>query len=580
VAARPSTAGKHTESRIAEEDGLIHLPDPPGIGGAHPLSAWTSLYRTRGLWRNCGTDCIKFRANQMFNLIYSVGGEPQRYTLEPGETVVGRLPVCDLVIDDPSVSRRHARLSVFAGRCKVQDLESRNGTFVNGEPVTETELADGNELVFGSFPTHLEYSAEDRLSLSEGNTVLESGTVYKALGEKTSHAQADGSRSEQRLDGPRLLAMMSEIARSLVTAQPLISVLNRVVDLAFESIPAERAFLMLSDETTGAIVPRVVRNRDGTPSERTSISSTIVRRVMTERVAVLARDAQMDTRLAEAQSVYDASIRSFMCAPLWNENRVIGVLYIDNPFTKEFSTSDLDLFTSLSDYAAVAIEQARLTTRILEETRRRERLQRYHSPAVIDRILSEAGEGNVALQVQEREISVLFVDIVGFTTMSESMEPGAVARVLNRFFARMADVIFEAEGTLDKFIGDAILAVFGAPLEQPDHAMRAVRVAREMRSALEQLNREQPDRPLEVRTAINSGLATAGDIGSPKRREYTVLGDVVNTCARMQANVCLPGQIVLSQTTVDQLAGTVPTRRIGPFQLRGRQAAVDIYEVI
>jgi adenylate cyclase len=344
-------------------------------------------------------------------------------------------------------------------------------------------------------------------------------------------------------------------------------------------VPAERAFLMLSDEASGAVVPRVVRNRNGTTSERASISNTIVRRVMTERMAVLARDAQMDTRLAKAQSVYDANIRSFMCAPLWNDNKVIGVFYVDNPYTKEFSSSDLDLFTSLSDYAAVAIEQARLTTRVLEETRRRERLQRYHSPAVIDRILSEGGEGNAPLPVQERDVSVLFVDIVGFTTMSESMGPNDVARVLNRFFTKMADVIFEAEGTLDKFIGDAILAVFGAPLDQPDHAIRAVSAARGMRSALAQLNREQPDHALEVRIAINSGCATAGDIGSPKRREYTVLGDVVNTCARMQASVCEPGQIVVSRATVEQLAGAVPTRPIGSFQLRGRQASVDVYEV-
>jgi adenylate cyclase len=159
------------------------------------------------------------------------------------------------------------------------------------------------------------------------------------------------------------------------------------------------------------------------------------------------------------------------------------------------------------------------------------------------------------------------------------MGPTEVALVLNRFFTKMAEVIFEAEGTLDKFMGDAILAVFSAPLDQPDHALRAVRVARGMRTALQQLN-EQSDRPLEVRIAINTGLATAGDIGSPKRREYTVLGDVVNTCARMQANVCQPGQIVASRATVNELAGEVETRLIGPFQLRGRQAAVDVYEVI
>jgi adenylate cyclase len=513
----------------------------------------------------------------MFNLIYTEGGEPRRFTLETGETVVGRQPACDLVIDDPSVSRHHAKLTVSRGQCKLEDLNSRNGTFVDGELVTEAELADGNAIVFGSFPTHLEYSAEDQLSLTADHTLLDVGTVDEPLSEKSIRPQTIFG---ERLGGARLLEMMSEIARTLVTAQPLMSVLNRVVDLAFQSIAAERAFLILTDEVTGALVPRVVRNRDGTVSERASISSTIVQRVMTERVAVLARDAQMDTRLAKAQSVYDANIRSFMCAPLWNENSVIGVFYIDNPFTKEFSTSDLDLFTSLSDYAAVAIEQARLTTRVLEETRRRERLQRYHSPAVIDRILGDTGEANVPLPVQDREVSVLFVDIVGFTAMSENIGPSDVARVLNRFFARMADVIFEADGTLDKFIGDAILAIFGAPLDQPDHAVRAVQVARGMRTALEQLNQEQPERPLEVRIAINSGLATAGDIGSPKRREYTVLGDVVNTCARMQASICQPGQIVVSRATNDQLAGAIATRSIGSFQLRGKHATVEVYEVM
>jgi adenylate cyclase len=514
----------------------------------------------------------------MFNLVYSKGGEPQRFTLEPGDTVVGRLPGCDVVIDHPSVSRRHAKLTVIGGRCKLQDLESRNGTFVDREPVTETELTDGNEVVFGVVPTHIEYSAEDQLSLSESHTVLEAGTVYKALGEQPGRPE-EAAVAEQGLDGRRVLAMMSEIGRTLVTAQPLISVLNRVVDLAFESIAAERAFLMLADDATGAVVPRVVRNRDGTTPPPTSISNTIVRRAMTERVAVLARDAQIDTRLAQVQSIHNANIRSFMCAPLFNGDKVIGVFYIDNPFTKEFSSSDLNLFTSLSDYAAVAIEQARLTSRVLEETRRRERLQRYHSPAVIDRILSETGEeANMALSAQERTVSVLFVDIVGFTTMSESMEPNEVAQVLNRFFTKMADVVFEAEGTLDKFLGDAILAVFSAPLDQPDHAQRAVRVARGMRSALEQLN-QHSDRPLEVRIAINTGLATAGDIGSPKRRDYTVLGDVVNTCARMQANVCLPGQIVVSRATVDELGGAVDARLIGSFQLRGRQTSVDVYEV-
>jgi adenylate cyclase len=169
---------------------------------------------------------------------------------------------------------------------------------------------------------------------------------------------------------------------------------------------------------------------------------------------------------------------------------------------------------------------------------------------------------------------------VGFTTMSERMGPTDLARVLNRYFARMADVVFEHEGTLDKFIGDAVLAVFGAPMDQSDHAIRAVRAAIAMRHGLGALNAEQPGEPLDARIAVNSGVATAGDIGSPKRREYTVLGDVVNTCARVQAYVCAPGQIVITRATCDLLGGAIATRSIGSQKLRGREAPVELFEVL
>jgi class 3 adenylate cyclase len=126
----------------------------------------------------------------------------------------------------------------------------------------------------------------------------------------------------------------------------------------------------------------------------------------------------------------------------------------------------------------------------------------------------------------------------------------------------MTEAIFEFDGTLDKFIGDAILAVFGAPLEQPDHAARAVSAALAMRQALTRLNEDNPQRPIRMRLAINSGEALTGDIGSRRRREFTVIGDVVNTASRIQSSVAKPGQIVIARSTKDLL---------GPgFELRPR----------
>jgi adenylate cyclase len=273
------------------------------------------------------------------------------------------------------------------------------------------------------------------------------------------------------------------------------------------------------------------------------------------------------------------NVRSFMCAPLWNRDEVIGVLYCDNPNRRTFHEDDLEVFAALCNYAAVAIEQARLTEQLTAETRRRERLQRYHSPSVTNKILHDA-DNDGGLVAQPREVSVMFCDIAGFTPLTQHMAPAAVGAMLNEFFERMTEAIFDHDGTLDKFIGDAILAVFGAPLEQPDHAGRAVGAALAMRHALARLNEENPQRPIRMRIAINSGEALIGDIGSRRRREFTVIGDVVNTASRIQSSVAQPGQIVIARSTRDLLGAGFDLRQLDTVTLRGRDAAVEVFEVI
>jgi adenylate cyclase len=325
-------------------------------------------------------------------------------------------------------------------------------------------------------------------------------------------------------------------------------------------------------------VPRVVRHRDEAKGS-TRISKTILDQVLKDRVSMLAMNAQLDPRLDMSHSIRALDIRSFMCAPLWYESEIIGVLYVDNPQRDKFTAGDLDLFTALSNYAAVAIAQARLAARVLEETRLRERLERYHSPAVADRILKSGAEADGALIAHERDLTVLFADLVGFTSMAEGMPPQQVAVLLNAFFARMADAIFQHDGTLDKFIGDSVLAIYGAPLDLPNHALNAVRSAQSMRRALAALNQERPDLILKMRVAIHTGVALVGDMGSPKRREYTVLGDVVNTAARIEEAVAGAGQIVITRATYDRLGGQIEAKSLGMIPLRGRTGVVEMFDV-
>ena len=512
----------------------------------------------------------------MLLLRYEEFGTEKSFQLKPGTAVIGRLPSCDLVLNDPSVSRRHATIRLDEGRCLVQDTGSRFGTFLNGRRLLATEdeapAGPGDILKLGEVRVTIEQHVAETDLLSEGHEIAEGpGTIVQPV---SPGAQGIAAAASDVL----LVKLMAEVGRTLVSSQSLPDILQRVVDLAFAAVPAERAFLMLRESADEALSARVLRHRDGSIPANPTLSRAVVRRVMRERVAILAADATTDPGLGITDSILRFNIRSFMCAPLWSHEEVIGVVYVDSPRRGAFRAGDLDALTALTNAAAVAIEQARLAAQLLEETKRRERLSRYHSPAVVSRILQGQGEDS-SPNAQERDLTVMFCDLVGFTTLCEPLSPVEAAKLLNTFLTCMTDVVFEHEGTLDKFIGDALLAVFGAPFDQPDHPLKAVEAAIAMRKALADLNLKLGGQKLEMRIAINTGVALTGDIGSPRRREFTVLGDVVNTAARIEDQVAMPGQIIISAATYERVKSRIKARSLGPRPLRGRAAPLDVYAV-
>jgi adenylate cyclase len=246
-----------------------------------------------------------------------------------------------------------------------------------------------------------------------------------------------------------------------------------------------------------------------------------------------------------------------------------------------FTLNDLDLLTALANYAAVAVERARLNQKIVAEEKKRERLGRFLSPEVAKRIIATSESQGAMMGAPEvRDISVLFADIVGFTSMSERMRPDEVALLLNDYLSRMTDTVFKFEGTLDKYIGDAIMAVFGAPLDMPNHAISAIRCALLMRERLDEFNAEHKDGPIfQIRIGINSGNAVAGEIGSLNKREYTVLGDTVNTASRLESSVAKPGMIVVGENTYEAAKDVIELRSLGQATLKGKQKEVAVYAV-
>ncbi|HEY3174378.1 MAG TPA: adenylate/guanylate cyclase domain-containing protein [Candidatus Polarisedimenticolia bacterium] len=573
----------------------------------------------------------RYPGDPSFCLKYALRGPEVSFPLDRREIVIGRSPENDLYLEDAGISRQHARITRDGDQWVVVDLTSRNGTWVNGCRVAQASLREGDEIVVGKVTLRFSRLLKEKLVIEEGAPIAPGpATIVRSVSDlgflippgpgRPDAGPPSGRRAAAALGGPpvletaspveesrapdhaveagaevfsdelpalersnRILAALARLSRNLLSVQSLDEVLSSVMDLVFEYIPAERGFLLLGEKGASSMEPMKVCLRDGAGPGGTEItvSRTLIDKVCREKVSILAPDAIRE--LPDSASIIAHGIRSAMCAPLVSGDRVIGVLHLDSRMRTDFGAFELDLLTALASYAAIAVEQARLGRRIEEEKKAKEKLERYHSPAVIRRILSasESTSGGVVLEVQEREVSVLFADIVGFTPLAENMEPRRVALMLNDFFSRMTEVIFDHEGTLDKYIGDEIMAVFGAPMIQRDHAARAVRAALAMHRAHEEASeRIAPEARVSFRVAINSGKVVAGDIGSIKRMEYTVLGNTVNVASRLVKAVPDAGKVIIGEPTLKLIGDMFKVRDLGRVPLKGLTQEMPIYEVL
>ncbi len=525
---------------------------------------------------------------------YSDETGPKTHEFSTGELILGRAPDCEVVLKDFGISRQHAKLIADPNGVRIMDLGSKNGTKINGALVTQAPLRDGDKFTLGSLDVVFGRTAEARVAFDD-EPIEEVGTIVRSVGDLSKllaveskpakPGQAPSAQAEiERAN--KILKVLTRVAETLVASRPVEEVLQQVMDIVFESIPAERGFLMLAGDDNDAttLTAKVTKYRNKSHDRgKITISKTIAQRVLSDRVAILTSDALADARFSSGDSIRINQIRSAMVAPLWNREEVIGIIHLDtSALTHAFTENDLDLLSALANFAAVAIERARLNEKIALEEKKRERLGRFLSPQVASRIIATSDSQGFELGEPEvREVSVLFADIVGFTSMSEKLTPSAIALILNDYLSRMTDAIFMFEGTLDKYIGDAIMAVFGAPLDMPDHAARAVRTAIEMRNRLAEFNAERKNGPLlQIRIGINSGKAVAGEIGSINKREYTVLGDTVNTASRLESSVAKPGLIVIGPNTYDAVHEEFNLRAMGEFSLKGKENKVIVHEVL
>jgi len=204
---------------------------------------------------------------------------------------------------------------------------------------------------------------------------------------------------------------------------------------------------------------------------------------------------------------------------------------------------------------------------------------RYVAREVVEEILKNPEQ--MALSGERREVTVLFCDVRGFTPLSERMSPEDVVLLLNDFYNLMIETTFKHDGTLDKFLGDAVMAVFGAPMAHPDHSARAIRTAIAMQEGIVALNERRArdgKEPIAVGIGVSAGEAVAGTVGTEDRMEYTVIGDSVNLAARLESNA-KPGQILISHRTYERVRDLVDARPLGRIRVKGKEEEVEVYEV-
>jgi adenylate cyclase len=514
------------------------------------------------------------------------GTTGQEFELGPFNTI-GRHPDNSIQILDRIISKEHAQVIRSSdGRFILRDLGSLNGTHINGIRVAEHPLVNGDEIMLGS--TTLAYDDSARADQSLGRVTIAPNSVETIVRGRLDAQELTGDflPEKQVRDGEQLrrdyekLRIAHELGRGIAGVLDLEQLLPKILDKAFEILPADRGVILMYDAEK-KLSPRYVKQKGGNTQEQILISNSILTEVEQQKRAVLSSDATMDSRFSGAHSIIMQGIRSTMCVPLLHGDELLGIMHLDSRIAANaFTEKDLQIFTSIAAQASAAIQNARLVTKIESEIRTRAQFQRLLSPNLVEQLV--AGKIHLEKGGELREVTILISDIRGFTSMSERQEPAQIVTMLNEYFEVMVDILFRAQGTLDKYVGDEIMALFGAPVEMANAPEKAVECAVEMQRALGDFNRMRASEglePIRIGIGINTGKVVTGAIGSSRTLQYTAIGDAVNTASRL-CSIAKPGEIILSANTQRLVDDKVETTSLTPVRVKGKAEPLEIYSVI
>jgi adenylate cyclase len=345
-------------------------------------------------------------------------------------------------------------------------------------------------------------------------------------------------------------------------------------------LPSDSAVIMLRDASiSDDLVALASWSEKNQPVQ---IPRAIVERVLQTKGGLLTSDAQVDSQLRRSETIVGARIRSALCVPLVARGDVLGVIHLSSTsLAGAYGEKDLELLRAIAQPAALAVANARLRRKIEEEAATRAELSRFLSPALVEKAVNN--ELDLTKAGDLVQATVLFSDIRGFTTISDGARPEHIVSMLNEYFDAMVEVVFAFGGTLDKFLGDGMMAVWGTPVQAPDDAIRAVKAANAMRRALRDVvNAARVGRgemPLSVGYGIATGRVVAGAMGARRRLDFTVIGDTVNLSSRL-CGQAKPGQILVDEGTNGIILGAgLQTTALEPRQVKGVARPVPVFDV-
>lgn len=515
------------------------------------------------------------------------------HELRFGSNTIGRELDNTIVVIHKSLSRYHVQIINNDHGVVITDLGSLNHTFVNEVQIEKNQLNDGDLVRCGSvvfkFLQTIKTTLQESLIESNQASIIKRFSakptqvnLQDLLHQQSSEHQGTALKIRQQESNQRTLDKLNillEVSKQLSSPQEPDKLPEKVLDLLFKIMSVDRGVILLVDQTTGQLISKAAKFQDGISTNLQFYSKTIADLVHKNGNALLISDAQVDQRFTNSQSVIKQTIHASMCVPL-KVSKALGVLYVDNlSLTNIYSDEDLDFLIALANQAAIAIENTELNKKIEADAVMQAKLERFF-PKTVSKKLRE--EGN--LEVIDTEITALFSDISGFTELCSEMEPRQVIEMLNEYFPVVVEeIIFQYEGTLEKYIGDALLAVWGAPYRQPDDAARAVQAAIAMQRAIHKLNKQwlqQRHLEIQVQIGLNTGKVAAGNIGSPKLVQYATIGDTTNVSSRI-CSAAQPGEILISETTFQQLdEGNFTVEKIAPVRVKGKDEPLQLYRLL